>query len=106
MGTKDSACRAGLPRMQRINKTQEQIQHNARRFVVSLRALIINLSECTQLRQRMFTNSKFFFLLLLALGISACTTIAGKETTGVIIARRAQVRSSIAVVAADLTQVN
>jgi hypothetical protein len=50
-------------------------------------------------------NGKVFLLLLLALCVSACSTIAGKETTGVIIARRAQVRSSIAVVAADLSEV-
>jgi hypothetical protein len=48
---------------------------------------------------------KAFLLILVALGVSACSTIAGKETTGVIIARRAQVRSSIAVVAADLSEV-
>ena len=48
---------------------------------------------------------KAFLLILVALGASACSTISGKETTGVIIARRAQVRSSIAVVAADLSEV-
>ena len=51
------------------------------------------------------SHIKSLCLLLLALGVSACSTIAGKETTGVIIARRAQVRSSIAVVAADLSEV-
>src|SRR5918912_238163 len=51
------------------------------------------------------SHIKSLLLLLVALGASACSTIAGKETTGVIIARRAQVRSSIAVVAADLTEV-
>jgi hypothetical protein len=35
----------------------------------------------------------------------ACTTLAGKEETAVVIARRAQVRSSTAVVAADLKEV-
>jgi hypothetical protein len=50
-------------------------------------------------------HGKAFLLILLALCVSACSTIAGKETTGVIIARRAQVRSSIAVVAADLSEV-
>ena len=44
-----------------------------------------------------------FALLLLSLG---CSTLANKSSTGVIVARRAQVRSSTAVVAADLLQVN
>src|SRR5919206_82926 len=51
------------------------------------------------------SRARLFLLLFVALGLSACSTIAGKETTGVVIARRAQVRSSIAVVAADLTEV-
>src|SRR5689334_25396050 len=44
-----------------------------------------------------------FALLLLAVG---CQTLAKKSRTGVIVARRAQIRSSTAVVAADLLQVN
>src|ERR687893_1885898 len=44
-----------------------------------------------------------FFLLLLSLG---CQTLASRNTSGVIVARRAQIRSSTAVVAADLLQVN
>ncbi|HST52968.1 MAG TPA: hypothetical protein VLJ61_13235 [Pyrinomonadaceae bacterium] len=36
---------------------------------------------------------------------SACTTLAGKEEIGAVIARRAQVRSSSAIVAADLKEV-
>jgi hypothetical protein len=46
-------------------------------------------------------------LLLLAVPIvsAGCTTLASKADTGVVIARRAQVRSSIAVVAADLSEV-
>jgi hypothetical protein len=43
-------------------------------------------------------------LLLLSIAC-ACTTLAGKEETAVVIARRAQVRSSTAVVAADLKEV-
>ncbi len=50
-------------------------------------------------------HSNLLLLLILTLGVNACTTIAGKENTGVVIARRAQVRSSVAVVAADLTEV-
>jgi hypothetical protein len=44
-----------------------------------------------------------FAVVLLALG---CQTLAKKNSTGVIVARRAQIRSSTAVVAADLLQVN
>ena len=43
--------------------------------------------------------------LLLALLSAGCGALAGKEETGVVIARRAQVRSSTAVVAADLKEV-
>lgn len=43
------------------------------------------------------------FLLLYA--ACACSTLAGKEETGAVIARRAQVRSSTAVVAADIKEV-
>src|ERR1041385_4934963 len=44
-----------------------------------------------------------FALLLLSAG---CQTLAKRSNTGVIVARRAQIRSSTAVVAADLLQVN
>lgn len=44
-----------------------------------------------------------FVLLLLSLG---CQTLAQRSDTGVVVARRAQIRSSTAVVAADLLQVN
>src|SRR5215217_9267267 len=44
-----------------------------------------------------------FAALLLSLG---CQTLAKRNSTGVIVARRAQIRSSTAVVAADLLQVN
>ena len=44
-----------------------------------------------------------FALLLLSIG---CQTLAKRNNTGVIVARRAQIRSSTAVVAADLLQVN
>jgi hypothetical protein len=44
-----------------------------------------------------------FALLLLSLG---CQTLAKRDSTGVVVARRAQIRSSTAVVAADLLQVN
>ena len=44
-----------------------------------------------------------FALLLLSVG---CQTLAKRDNTGVVVARRAQIRSSTAVVAADLLQVN
>jgi hypothetical protein len=43
--------------------------------------------------------------LLAALAAAGCSTFASEEETGVVIARRAQVRSSTAVVAADLKEV-
>src|SRR5215207_4540365 len=45
-------------------------------------------------------------VLLLPLMLLGCKTLASKNSTGVIVARRAQIRSSTAVVAADLLQVN
>ena len=44
-----------------------------------------------------------FALVVISLG---CQTLAKRDSTGVIVARRAQIRSSTAVVAADLLQVN
>jgi hypothetical protein len=44
-------------------------------------------------------------LLLLAALLSGCSTLAGEDQTGVVIAKRAHVRSSTAVVAADLKEV-
>ncbi|HEX6046549.1 MAG TPA: hypothetical protein VFZ22_18790 [Pyrinomonadaceae bacterium] len=52
---------------------------------------------------------KFIKLLIvcaLAGFLAGCQTLASKNSTGVIVARRAQIRSSTAVVAADLLQVN
>ena len=51
---------------------------------------------------------KLFIALLLSIAPCAaagCSTLAGDEETGVVITRRAQVRSSTAVVAADLKEV-
>jgi len=45
-------------------------------------------------------------ILVLPLLMLGCQTLASKSSTGVIVARRAQIRSSTAVVAADLLQVN
>ena len=43
--------------------------------------------------------------LLVALSAAGCKTLAGERNTGVVIARRAQIRSSTAIVAADLSEV-
>src|SRR6185369_3965975 len=45
-------------------------------------------------------------LIFLALVFAGCSTLAQRSRTGVVVARRAQIRSSTAVVAADLLQVN
>jgi hypothetical protein len=53
-----------------------------------------------------FTNIALIVSLLsIMFTASACTTLAGKEEIGAVIARRAQVRSSSAIVAADLKEV-
>src|SRR5215213_1889695 len=49
---------------------------------------------------------KTLVVLALPVLLLGCQTLASKNTTGVIVARRAQIRSSTAVVAADLLQVN
>lgn len=49
---------------------------------------------------------KTLVVLAIALFLLGCQTLASKSSTGVIVARRAQIRSSTAVVAADLLQVN
>src|SRR5687768_16672159 len=49
---------------------------------------------------------KTLFILLIPILLAGCQTLASKNSTGVIVARRAQIRSSTAVVAADLLQVS
>jgi hypothetical protein len=49
---------------------------------------------------------KTIFICTLPLLLLGCKTLASKNSTGVVVARRAQIRSSTAVVAADLLQVN
>ena len=49
---------------------------------------------------------RLIVLLVGVLGVVGCSTLAKKSDTGVIVARRAQIRSSTAVVAADLLEVN
>jgi hypothetical protein len=48
---------------------------------------------------------KSIFVIALVALVSACTNLSSKDDMGVVIARRAQVRSSTAVVAADLKEV-
>jgi hypothetical protein len=50
----------------------------------------------------------FHFLLCVSLAamLAGCNTLAKRDDTGVVVARRAQIRSSTAVVAADLLEVN
>lgn len=48
----------------------------------------------------------FIFVAGLAFVLMGCTSLAQRNSTGVVVARRAQIRSSTAVVAADLLQVN
>jgi len=50
--------------------------------------------------------SKTIVVLAIALLSFGCQTLAKRNSTGVVVARRAQIRSSTAVVAADLLQVN
>jgi len=57
-----------------------------------------------QLKQ--FTSWKILALLAAALFAAGCTAIAGHTSTGVVVSRSAQIRSSTAVVAADLLEVN
>ncbi|HYY58393.1 MAG TPA: hypothetical protein VE842_13750 [Pyrinomonadaceae bacterium] len=58
------------------------------------------------IHQRKIQSLKFALFLAVAAVAVGCNTLAKKDETGVVIARRAQVRSSTAVVAADLVEVN
>src|SRR2546426_4237394 len=49
---------------------------------------------------------KLILLLIGVVSVAGCSTLAKKNDSGVIVARRAQIRSSTAVVAADLLEVN
>src|SRR5450432_1089073 len=53
-----------------------------------------------------FPRIKLIALLVGALAVAGCSTLAKPNDTGVVVARRAQIRSSTAVVAADLLEVN
>ena len=49
---------------------------------------------------------KTFLVFTSVLALMGCSTLARQSSTGVVVSRRAQIRSSTAVVAADLLQVN
>src|SRR5678816_2647976 len=49
---------------------------------------------------------RIVLIMSVALGMLGCSTLAQRSSGGVVVARRAQIRSSTAVVAADLLQVN
>src|SRR6266516_3550041 len=51
-------------------------------------------------------SSKIILLIALATLYTGCNTLAKRNDGGVVVARRAQIRSSTAVVAADLLEVN
>jgi hypothetical protein len=56
--------------------------------------------------QRNMKYLKLLLICIVAVVLAGCNTLAKKDDTGVVIARRAQVRSSTAVVAADLLEVS
>ena len=51
-------------------------------------------------------NFRVALLIVLSAFVSGCSTLAKRNDSGVVVARRAQIRSSTAVVAADLLEVN
>ena len=51
------------------------------------------------------SKAKLIALLVSALSVAGCSTLAKRSDSGVVVARRAQIRSSTAVVAADLLEV-
>lgn len=53
-----------------------------------------------------FSRIKLCLCLIVGLTAAGCNTLAKRDDTGVIVSRRAQIRSSTAVVAADLLEVN
>ncbi len=66
---------------------------------------ILDIIEHLNLNSGRVGRIHLLLLLVVSLALTGCTTLASKIETGVVIARRAQVRSSIAVVAADLSEV-
>lgn len=75
-------------------------------FITIIRHMkIFGITKSLSFNSGLITPSRLFLLLAVAYGSAGCTTLASKTETGVVIARRAQVRSSVAVVAADLSEV-
>jgi hypothetical protein len=66
---------------------------------------ILGINETLDCNSQGVYRYLLLFLLTLTFCSGGCTTLASKTETGVVIARRAQVRSSVAVVAADLSEV-
>jgi hypothetical protein len=66
---------------------------------------VINVIEKFKFNSQRLSPFRLLLLLACTFGFAGCTTLASKTDTGVVIARRAQVRSSVAVVAADLSEV-
>src|SRR6185295_9072778 len=54
----------------------------------------------------MVSTKTLLITLVLSLSIAGCSSLAKRNDAGVVVARRAQIRSSTAVVAADLLEVN
>src|SRR6267378_4286840 len=55
----------------------------------------------------MLSSKTLLTALVLSMGlVVGCSTLAKRNNSGVVVARRAQIRSSTAVVAADLLEVN
>lgn len=72
-----------------------------------MKANIQRLSAMTRVRSSSAQACFKVLLVLMALSLAAgCSTLAKRNDTGVVVARRAQIRSSTAVVAADLLEVN
>src|SRR6266550_9415840 len=68
--------------------------------------LIRNYGVCNSMRDLRRSFLSAAPVLLLAVLLAGCSTLASRSNTGVVVARSAQIRSSTAVVAADLLQVN
>src|SRR6266550_1783971 len=68
--------------------------------------LIRNYGVCNSMRDLRRSFLIAAPVLLLAVLLSGCSTLASRSNTGVVVSRSAQIRSSTAVVAADLLEVN
>src|SRR4030095_3768256 len=82
------------------SQRQEPIDAKSTKLVA-----ISRIPKVIQLRSKMRVV-KMILILAHAVLLVGCSAIAQRSSSGVIVARRAQIRSSTAVVAADLLQVN